>query len=190
MNIPFISAMPGPGGAYSKNLYMELDTSVGRPCLVGTPGLEQFCKPVANSEVRGMYVNGSTLYAVCGNTVYSIDTSGNATSLGTIGTSTGKVWFAYDDVGVSTDSTAAELLIVDGSAAYRYTGGSLSSQGVGVTPSSLAYLNLYFFVSAAGSDIMKSSNAGDGGTWTTLFEAQAEGNSDPIRALISVNKDL
>ena len=165
-------------------MYFDPDREIGRPALVGTPGLEQFCKPVANREVRGMYVRGSTLYAVCGNTVYSIDTSGNATSLGTIGTSTGKVWFAYDDVGT------AELMIVDGSAAYRYTGGSLSSQGVNCTPSSLAYLNLYFFVSASGSDSMYASGAGDGSTWGALITAQAEGDSDPIMALMSVNKDM
>jgi len=51
---------------------------------VGTAGLELWTKP-GTEEVRGLHHFGAYLYAVIGQTLYRIDTSGNATAMtGTI----------------------------------------------------------------------------------------------------------
>lgn len=182
IELPFVTNHPGPNGRYSKNLYLDPDREIGRPALVGTPGLKDWSKPKANTEIRGFHRRGSTLYAVCGNKAYTISGSGTATEIGTLGTSTGPVWIKSNHSG--------EVMFVDGSSAYKYVGGTFSSQGVNCTPSCLSYLDSFFIVSASGSGTLYSSNVEDAGTWNPLNTANAEGSPDPIKAHLTVNRDL
>ena len=84
--------------------------------LYPTPGLLVRCQ--LSGEVRGFHVipGGTTLFAVAGSTLYSIDASYTATSVGTLGTSSGQVYI--------TDNGVA-LYLTDGSSTrYYYTWGT------------------------------------------------------------------
>lgn len=67
------------------NLYPEAAPPDAKSQLVlfGTPGLKPFAD-VAGDGVRGLHEVGGTLYAVSGTTLYSVDSGGTATVLGTI----------------------------------------------------------------------------------------------------------
>lgn len=73
--------------------------------LYGTPGL-RLLVTVGNGPIRAAFPENDNLYVVSGNTVYSVDSAWSATSLGTIGTSTGPAYI---------DSNGVELIITDGS---------------------------------------------------------------------------
>lgn len=106
------------------NLYPEMDEmGTGKErevaSLVGTPGL-RLLQNLGAGPIRGTYVtpNQGTLYAVSGNTLYSLDSGWNETSLGALVTSTGPVSFA---------DNGSILVVVDGNNGYYVT---ISTSGV------------------------------------------------------------
>lgn len=69
------------------NLYYEPageETKTGG-ALYGTPGLKLFAT-IGSGRIWGMHVMGGLLYVVSGDNVYTVNSSGGATDLGTIGT--------------------------------------------------------------------------------------------------------
>ena len=68
------------------NLYPEIDNTEAKNviALYGTPGLQLFSALETTGKIRGLLAVNSTLYAVCANTLYEIDSDGNKTSRGTI----------------------------------------------------------------------------------------------------------
>lgn len=100
------------------NLYPELnEVGTGKEkevaALVGTPGL-RLLVTLGSGPVRGIYaaLQSGVLYAVSGNTLYSISSSWVATSLGTLNTTTGPVSFA---------DNGTQLVVVDGTYGYYVT---------------------------------------------------------------------
>lgn len=105
------------------NLYLELDElGTGNEhepaALVGTPGLDLLLT-LPTSPVRGIYMSTTgTLYAVAGNTLYSITDSSDtwsSTVVGTLLTSTGTV---------SMSDNSLHLFLVDGTNGYYSALGS------------------------------------------------------------------
>lgn len=71
------------------------------------PGLSTWIT-LATSPIRGMFVHKELLYVVAGNTVYSVNSSGTPTTLGTMSTNTGKVSIAaINDYIVFCDGVSA-----------------------------------------------------------------------------------
>lgn len=99
------------------NLYPELDElGTGKEhevaSLVGTPGLKLLAT-LGTGPVRATYLGSNgVLYAVSGNTLYSVSSSWVATSLGTLNTSTGFVSMADNGI---------QLVMVDGTYGYALT---------------------------------------------------------------------
>lgn len=99
------------------NLYPEVAPD-GSVTLYSTPGLSLFAS-VGFGPVRGLFVNGNVLLAVSGDRVYSVDSTGTATLLGSIGTSSGPVSMA---------GNGQQVQLVDGSATgYVITGSILQT---------------------------------------------------------------
>ena len=98
----------------------------GAIALYPTPGLLSRIQ-LAVGEVRGFHVipGGQTLFAVSGSTLYSIDTAYTATSVASLLTSTGRVYFG--DNGVS-------LYITDGTNRYYYTWGTSTFSAISDGP--------------------------------------------------------
>ncbi len=182
MEIPFISNSPGPNGRYPINLYLDPEREIGRPALVGTPGLTSWSTPSSNKEVRGMHVMGGTLYVVAGNTLYSVNTAGTATSIGTVsGKTSGRVWMEHNALN--------QLGIVDGETAYTYSSGTLAAWSAITalcTPGSLAYQDEMFLVSDANGSYIYPSDLNE-----TDFDdhdpSRATGTGADILAIASVS---
>jgi hypothetical protein len=95
------------------NLYAEI-TPEGEKSHVsfhGTPGLRLFTA-FGETPVRGYIVVGSLIYCVHRNTLYSVNNAGARIALETIGTTAGRVQFAYN---------GTQIAIVDGTNYYVYT---------------------------------------------------------------------
>lgn len=106
------------------NWYVEIDPTKedgarGKNALYPTPGLIQQIQ-LNIAEVRGMYskAGGNTLYIVCGSTLYSVNSSLVATSIGSLASSSGQV--SMNEQTASNGSTLA-LFISDGANRYVYT---------------------------------------------------------------------
>lgn len=94
------------------NMYMIADTDQGKyeQAAYFTPGASLFTT-LGTSPLRTMVEHQGIMYAVSGNTVYSITTTPAVTTLGTIGTSTGYARIVF---------TSNYLMVIDGVGPYYY----------------------------------------------------------------------
>jgi len=193
MQIPFIG---GADKGYSSdinaqeciNLYPKVDNFEAKNvrALVGTPGMTEFCDPSNAKMVRGLHVMGSVLYAVVGNTLYSISTTGTPTALsGTLTTYIGHVWMA---------NNGTELLIVDpGVEGYLYDTEDSSPALTAIadadfpTPTSVTFQDGYFIITKSATGRFYISALYDGTDWDALDFSTAESNPDNLVCCLSDN---
>ena len=185
MKIPFISAAPGPEGRYPINLYFDPEQEDGRPALVGTPGLLEYLDLSNYAEVRGLHKMGDYLYAVCGATLYKINTTPTATSLGTLNTSTGPVWMAQN---------GTQIMISDGADGYTYNAstGTFAQISDADFPGSgtVTFQDGYLIINDPDTQKFYISALYDGTSWDALDYASAEGDPDDIVAVIMDHREL
>lgn len=152
---------------------------------IPTPGKTLASSAVSGNKVRGMITNQGIPYAVIDNTFYSFDNLGNATTLGTLTTSTGYIEIA---------SIGTQIGIVDGSYIYIWditnsTWTRVSDINAPQTPTYLTAQDGSFLCSNANSIKVQESNIGDGTNWTALTGlpsfANKQGAGDYIAKLIS-----
>ena len=204
MNIPFL------GGTYngrsvnidasrSVNFYPELTGTQDNKTqisLVGTPGLNLFTLGIGggNSPVRGIYTFNGVMYAVIGNTLFTVNSGGIGTSRGTLATSSGRVQFANNGTlanGVGGD----QLMIVDGTHGYIYNQTSTVFSTIAVAggwpdaPKQVAFIDGYF-VATNGSMAYWVSNLYDGLTWGALATASVAATPDSIQTVVNFNQQL
>lgn len=122
----------------TKNLYPSIDPEAKTiVSLHAFPGLKSWATTQTAAD-RGMHVANGVLYKVSGTTLYSINSSGVATSRGTIG-GTGRCDFSND---------ASYLVITTGSTAYGYTFATATLAAITDTdldnPTTVGYLNTFF----------------------------------------------
>lgn len=145
--------------------------------LIGTPGLRLLLD--TGLIIRSLYTasNGS-LYAVCGNTLYSISTSWVKTSLGTLTTNTGLVSIADNGV---------QMMIVDGSNGYILTfSTSVFAQVTDIDmpqSTSVKFLDGYFILNQVSTGRFWITSLYDGFTIDSLDFATAEGSPDNLLAI-------
>ncbi len=195
MIIPFI------GGAYtadspnvntqkSINCYPVVDNNEAKNiiALYGTPGLSAFSTLEAESStsyVRGVHEFGSVLYVVVGANVYSVNSAGTGTLLGTITTN------STDSVYMADNGT--QVIIVDGTANGHYiSGGVLYDIADADFPAagSVTFQDGYFIVTVVSTGRIYISGLYDVTTWDALDYATAEGNPDYATRVISNTHDL
>lgn len=150
---------------------------------INSPGLT--LKVTAGTgPIRGMhYATNGTLYVVSGDTVYNISSSYVATSVGTIGTSSGQVSMA--DNGTS-------MFIVDGDSGYIVT---LSNDAFVETTDPdftaadvVVYQDGFFIFNDSNSEEIFISDAD--GTGIQSVSNQADSFPDNIISMISNHRDL
>ena len=186
--------LPFVGGAYESrsvpadaqrciNLYPETDKEGGyATVLYGTPGLTaQYALPT--SPIRGAATINARVFVVAGNTVYET-TTGIASAVGTLSTSVGAVSLASNDT---------QLLIVDGTAGYVFSGTSLSvitdpDFPNGVTKA--AWEGQYFIVGVDGTKQFFISALTDGASWNGLDFASAENKPETLVSLVVTHDRL
>ena len=135
-------------------------------------------------EVRGMFRFSNTLYAVAGNTLYSTNiNTPSATILGTISSSTGKVWMAYN--------ANSQLFVCDGVNGYVYESGVLTKIADVDFPgcSSMSYIDNYGVVTEPNTGRLWNSNLNDFTVWTGTDFVTAEGEIDNILSHIADHRE-
>lgn len=192
MKIPFVGGYNEARSANASiqrtvNCYLEMDQGNPRVpvALYGTPGVT-LRVTLGTSPVRGGIKMGSLCYWVGGNTVYKMDEDYAATSLGTIGTSSG-------EVGLATNGT--QILLVDGAKGYIVTSSAVTEITDADFPSGVkrcAYQDGYFLVT--GKDDSQSfwwnEVANEGSGWNGLDFASAEGSPDNTVGIISDHREV
>lgn len=183
------------GGAYSLdapisvqdciNLYPEVSESGARAkvSLKPFPGLSLF-GTADTTGCRGAITMDSVPYFVFGTVLYSVSSSGTATSLGTI-PGTGRVSMAHN---------GATIVIVNGTATgYTYTvSGGLAtiSDTDFLSADQVLYLDTYFVFRRTATNQFFISAAGDGTAYDPLDFASKEGAPGLLTSILVNHRDL
>jgi hypothetical protein len=152
------------------NMFAEIEVS-GRKKLIRRqrPGV---AVALANSGTkRCIEKNKSTHYTVIGDTFYSFDGS-SLTSLGTLGTATGRCTMAFNE--------NDEILISDGATAYYWNGASLAALVTPTDVGNLAYMSGYAVYNDPDTGQFYSSTSNDFSTIDALDFATAESYTDNL----------
>lgn len=171
------------------NLYPEVDeVATGKDqevaSLIGTPGLS-LLQTLGSGPIRGMwYTSTGQFYVVSGSSLYVVDSSWNATNIGTLQTTSGQVSMADNGL---------QLVIVDGPNGYyvTLTGATLvqftSPNWMG--SNLVTYQDGYFIFATPDSKQHYLSDLNDV-TFTAPAYSNKEGNPDKLVSHISVNRNL
>lgn len=156
------------------NLYPEQAPTGARGQIVlrGTPGLAPF-STVGNGPIRALHVMGAALYAVSGTELYSLDSDGNETLLGSV-PGTGAVHTA--------DNGSQLVLVRDNGDGYVWDGATLAQiSDPDYSPAnSCAFLNQYIVFAKIGSGQFFTSALLDAKSYDALDFATAEARPDNI----------
>jgi hypothetical protein len=168
------------------NCYMEFQPGddKSRVAIYGTPGLQLFAS-FGDTPIRGMYVRDDLLYVVHRGTLWSVNNAGVKTSLGTIGTTSGRVYMA---------DNGAMLMLTDGSAGYTYTYATTTFAtivdadypGAGTN----TWLEGFFVVNKPDTQRFYVSAINDASSWDALDFASAESNPDDLVRVFADNGKL
>lgn len=156
--------------------------------LMPTPGTS-IVQSVGIGPHRGAIVHKDACYIVSGNELIRQTSAGVFTSLGTIGTSNGRVSMA------SNGAFGNQLIIVDGTDGYIWDSNALTLTTISdpqfpANPLQVRYMDSYFVVIAVDSGQFNISSSNDGSAWDALDFANAERQPDNTKALETVNRDL
>ena len=186
------------GGAYEgpstnidaqtcQNLYAIVDQNSGKSVLAlrGTPGMKEWYDSGSVGECRGYLLWNDSLYVVIGASLIKMATDATGTTVGTLGTTEGRVWMAGGTV---------NLCLVDGSKGYYQTKTATSLTEITdvdfPVPTSLAYQDGYFIVTEKDSDTFYISASEDASSWGGLDWASAEDTPDDAIALVSHRREI
>lgn len=151
--------------------------------IMATPGLVLF-SDISTSPVRGQHRMGTVLYAVVGQTLYSVNSSGTETSVGTIG----------GTLPVKMANNGNELAIVagaDNTTGYVLSGGVLTVSPTNLSPvSDVDYIDGYFVWTVADSDQFVISGIDDGLAYDPLDVATVEGAPDYLVGVVNSHREL
>lgn len=192
MRISFLGgAYEGRSSNVSPEQCINLMPEKGRgEALVSTPGASLF-----NSDGSGMVRGGieynSKAYFVIGPTLYEINSSGNATSRGTLNTSTGRVSMAHNGVRSGANQ---QIMIVDGTTGYIYDNTNSTLTEIAdtdmVSADTVVFLDGYFVFSQTGTDRFWITSQYDGTAIDSADFVTAEGDPDEIQALVADQRQL
>ena len=164
------------------NFYPEVQPEGARSKVVlhGTPGLELFAT-CGSSNVTGLYTFQDTLYAVSDGTLYSIDSSGTATSIGSVGTGR-----------VSIADNGTQMVIVNGINGYVYDGTTLSqiTDSAFYPSATVAFQDGYFIFERKDTGQFFISAINDGTDFDGLDYATAESAPDDTLAVWSDHREI
>ena len=174
------------------NLYVDVQPQEDKTqiSLHPTPGLTLFTDLGDAGPVRGLYSVGDTMYAVWGDSFYSIDAAGTATDRGTLNTANGRVDMVDNHAGV--------IGIQDGTNGYFYTIASATfavvtdAQHID-TAESLAYHDGYFIYPRPGTGqfFISTADATDVADMMSATDfATAEKSPDDLVRVFTANTEI
>lgn len=83
-----------------------------------------------------------------------------------------------------------QLMVVDGTAGYIVSAGSITAAGVPYPPVDVAFQDGYFLCPVTGEDVFYISGINDGTTWDTLNYGSAEAQPDKAISIISDHREI
>jgi len=171
---------------HSINLFPVFDSKEPKSAIAMycTPGLTKRIEIGITNKVRRMHILGDLLYVVTGSRVSEIQTNWNASTLGTITTSSGHVSMA---------DNGTQLLIVDGTnKGYIVTTGAIAQISDLDFPSSTScvFHNGYFIVTETDTGKIYTSKLYDGTSWNALDYATAESAPDNLVGIGTTQRNL
>lgn len=172
-------------GAKLVNAYAESSEGdkADQFAVMAIPGLVPF-SDISAFAVRGVHTMGETLYTVVGTTLYSIDSAGAETSLGTVG----------GTLPVQMADNGSQLAIQGGALnnqGYILDSGTLYTGIVNLPPvSGVTYMDGYFVWSVFESDQFIISALTDGLSYDPLDVATVEGDPDDIVGVVNLQREL
>lgn len=144
------------------------------------PGLTAF-SDIDTLPTRGSHRMGTVLYTVVGTTLYSVDSVGVETSLGTI-TGTNPVRMA---------DNGTELAIHDGdTTGYVLSGGVLATPVDLPSVSDVTYIDGYIVWTVANSDQFQISDLDNATLYDPLDVATVEGSPDILTGVVNDHREL
>lgn len=165
------------------NWYLELSPDGKRTvALLPRPGLTSFVV-VGTGPIRGGAEFNGVGYIVSGDEFYTLTSAGTATVRGTLNTSTGRVWLAFN---------GTQVMVTDGTDGYIYTLAAATFAEItdadfpGGGP--LTYIDGYFIVAWEGS--MYQSGINDGTSWAGLDFATPESSPDGLVTVFADHNEL
>jgi len=166
------------------NLYAEVMPADDKVpvTVLGTSGLFPLIE-VGTGPIWGLRLLGSLIYAVSGNSVYTIDSIGTITNLGSIGTV---------DVNVDIDDNGEEVIIVNSGAGWLATPTALTqiTDGDFLTPSSVTAVDGFAIFTQSGTDTFFKSAQLDASVYDALDFDVADGDSDILVKAKALQKEL
>ena len=167
------------------NAYAESEPGgAASPVVVlGVPGLTSFAS-AGTGPIRGLHQMDTLLYAVSGDDLYSITTTGTATLVGTGITGTGNVSMA---------NNGTQLCIVNGVSGWIYTvlGGLQLITSVNFhAADTVTFFDNYFVFDWKGTNKYFISNLLDGTQYNGLDFASAEVQPDYVVATLNQQENL
>jgi len=168
------------------NCYLEVQPmdDRSRVAIYGTPGLTLFTS-FGDTPIRGIHQKDDFLYAVHRGTLYSVNNAAVKTPLGTIGTTSGKVYMA---------DNGTQLILTDGIAGYIYNFvTTVFEQILDVdfpNLSTVTWMDGYFIGNKPSSQRFYVSDINNGLNWDALDFASGEANPDNLVATTSDNGNL
>jgi len=188
MKIPFLgqayqSRSPILASQTAINIFPE--TTEGQTdevgAFIGTPGIT--AKYTGTGEVRGLHYAGGYLFGVIGNTVYRFDSSLNATNLGTLPNSSGRVSMVHNESQVAIAHN-------DGWHWVAFTGSAIAPvSGAPTGASILTYQDQYgLYVDTGG--LFGITALADLSTLDPLDVADAEGAPDNLVSIMCDRREV
>lgn len=151
--------------------------------VLGIPGLIPFSN-ISTLPVRGLHEMAGTLYGVVGATLYSVSSSGTASSLGTVA-GTGPVQMADNGTQLAIQGGALN------NQGYVLDAGTLYTSIVNLPPvSGVVYMDGYFIWPVFESDQFVISALSDGLSYDPLDVATVEGDPDDIVGVVNLQREL
>lgn len=180
------------------NWYVELaetPAAKSRAALYPTPAVTQWVEVSASSPIRGLIVAEERLFAVAGTTCYEISPLGVVRSLGSVGSGTGPVTLAYNNLGGRQLACASGGVLSLWDLAQEppvaltpvWKG---TSNPVTFVASMVTMLDGYFIVLDANTSQFYLSELLDGQQWDPLQVVQRSSQGDRWVAVSVVGRDL
>lgn len=166
------------------NAYYEFQEDRDRTsvAIYGTPGLTLFLDQ-GDTPWRGLheFPSNSKFYGVHRGTCYEINNAGVATSIGTIGTTSGRVDICDD---------GDYIVFVDGAEIYTYrtsttTFATVADADRPTSPNTCTFQGLRILTDEDGTGQYKGGDLNDPTSWDALNFATAESNPDNIVRIIN-----
>lgn len=147
---------------------------------IGTPGL--ILKFQGTGEVRGLHQAGGYLWAVTGSTVYKLDSNFNATNVGTLPNSSGRVSIIHNET---------QIAIAHGSGWHwiAFTGSAIAPVS-GTPPNAILTYQDEYGLYTDGAGLFGITALADLSSFDPLDVASAEALPDNLVSLISDHREI